>query len=424
MPSNIGATEHHQFYGHDASGSSLSTLATDQAGNANFTVGTNCIYSSSFGYGEPCTTMVSCVIRFSMNPAGYIFSRYSGTTRQGIRYNGSTGLQLVVNNAIAHTLTVPASGTYSIAIHWSMSDDPVNTGSVRSEVRVWDSTADALIDGISWTHAAPSLSGSDIIFGAQVSAGTNSAQVNLTGAGYLMHEIGSIQTHRDRVTAAAAPSLVGDAAIDSCVPDYASNFGDQTTPAGPTHALAAQAVNANRLILGSPLVNLQWIDPDPVVWGEIAPLTWHADDPVDGATVMSMGWLWRRPVPGVFNYAHCRLYVVSENASPTEENDVTLRVWSCNRNPLANSAVPLAANYTEVVLDDINDTLSSGDGAWVDFSDLLKISRTEDGDETWLAISIDVNGATEDTQNTFIRSVVIEPMSVESEDADAEEGGG
>ncbi len=298
MPSNIGATEHHQFYGH---GVGAAAVAVDLSGNANMTAGTDHIYQAAFGYGADCTVMVAIDLESGVTPAGHIFSRYgAGRTMQAIRYDGATGLQLILNDdPPSHTITIPSDG--EIVVSWSMTSDPLDPTNVRSEVRAWDADTGNFSDGVSWTHPEPpGLAGADIIWGAQVTAGTNSTGGTLQGAGFLLHGAGSVQVHRDRVSAAAAPTITGDTAMESTIPDVGSGFGDQDTPAGPTHYIGADAVVANHLLLVSPLVNAQWASPQAIPWTAMQASPWWTLSP-DGSSYMGIPWVWRRPVPQVVN---------------------------------------------------------------------------------------------------------------------------
>lgn len=421
MASNIGATEHHQFYGHRVFGT-LSQLAVDQSGNANFTVGgTNRIYRTSFAYGEPYTVMVQFGIRWGINPAGYIFSRYAGTTLQGIRYNGSTGLQLIISNAVSRTLVVPGADEADVIVHWSMASDPLASGSMRSQVRAWNSNG-SLIDGLDWTHADPNTSGSDCIFGAQVTGGSNSANADIFGAGILLHDTSEIQTRRDRISLPPAPTIDGDTAMEVPLPDDLTVFGQLDSAAGPTHWVAADAIAANNLLSVGPLVNKQWASPVPMLWGTIGTDPWFTVSP-DGQSYVALPWLWRRPIPKTVNRVIVRAFVRSGRSSLTTENSVTLTAWSFSRNPGADSPEPLAAYSQSESFGPVNDTATGNPGRWVTFES-VRISRTDNQLFSWLGISVEITGASASVQDCAILAVVIEPISDVETDAIAEVGFG
>lgn len=418
MPSNIGATEHHAFYG---TGSGAAAVAVDQSGNADCTAGATWIYQTAFAEADPCTIMVAADVDIGTDPAGYLFARYSGTTRQGIRSDGNGGLQFVVSNAIAQTLSIPRGiGVYELIVHWAMGDDPLNAGQSRSMVRVWRGDTGALIDGIDWTHATPSLAGTDLIWGAQVTNGTNGTGATLTGAGYLLHETSELQVLRDRVTSAAAPTLVGDTAMEVPMPDLQTVFGEQDSAAGPTHWVAAGALEQNTLLNVGPLVNKQWEDPDAVLWSTMQADPWWTVAP-DGASYLGIPWAWRRPVPKSVNKLRCRAYVRTTENSVDTNNSLTLRVWSCNRNPGVDAALPLEPYSVSATLANVNDAIGPDPGRWLEF-DTLRISRTPNQRNTWLAVSAEVTGSSANTQDVEIHAVVIEPISEVDTDAIAEVG--
>ena len=422
MPSNIGATEHHQFYG---TGAGAAAVAVDLSGNANCTAGTDHIYQAAFGFGADCTVMVAIDLESGVTPAGHIFSRYgTGRTLQAIRYDGTTGLQLILDDdPPSHTLTIPSDG--EIVVSWSMTADPLDPSNVRSEVRAWD-TVTGFSDGISWTHPEPGgLAASDIIWGAQVVAGTNSTGGELRGAGFLLHGTGSVQVQRDRLSAAPAPTLVGDTAMESTVPDRASGFGDQGTLAGQTHYYGSSAVVANHLLLVSPLVNVQWHDTDSISWNALIPPAtpelWTLSP--DGSSYLGLPWAWRRPVPLVVNKARCRVFVSSGASGSAVENTVSLTVWSFNRNPGVDSVIPLEHYSVTDSFGPVNDTFAGSPGRWIEF-DTLRISRTPDGEKTWLCISVEVTGPSASDQDVTIHAVTIDPISEVDTDAIGEVGNG
>lgn len=412
MPSNIGATEHHQFYG---TGSGAAAVAVDQSGNGNCTAGATWIYQSSFSHGEPYTVMVAAEFRPAGVAAGYLFARYNGTTLQGIRNNGSGGIQLLINNVVEQTVSVSTGiGTYEMVIHWSMADDPVS-GRMRSSVRIWNGTAGTFIDGIDWTHDDPNVSGSDIIWNAQVTGGTNGGGATLTGAGVLLHETSEIQVLRDRITEAAAPTLEGDTAMQVPMPDLQTVFGAQDSAAGPTHWAAAGALEQNTLLNVGPLVNKQWEDPDAVLWSTIQNDAWWAPAP-DGDSYLGIPWFWRRPVPKSVNKLRCRLYFRSEENSVVTNNSLTFRVWSCNRNPGVEAALPLESFSVSETFGPVNDAIGPDAGRWIEF-DTLRIARTPNQANTWLAVSVEITGSSANTQDVEIHAVTIEPISDVDTDA-------
>jgi len=415
MASNIGATEHHQFYG---TGSGAAAVAVDLSGNANCTAGADYIYQSSFGYGVDCTVMVAITIEDGVEVAGYIFARYGGgQTLQGVRYDGSGALQLAVNNAIVHRLDLSDDG--EIVVSWSMVVDPLNASMVRSEVRIWNATTGAFDDGISWSHTEPAgLATADIIWGALATNGVASTGGTLRGAGFLLHGSGSVQVQRDRLTPAAAPTLTGETAMEHPMPSWSCNFGSQGRPAGPTHYVAAQAVAANSLMLVSPLVNVQWESPQSIPWTTMQSNAWWAEAP-DGDSYMGLPWTWRRPVPQVVDHVRCRIFIetaVEGGASST----VTVTVWSCNRNPGQDSATPLTA-YS--VTESVTSAAADNPGVWLDFDD-LRIARTQNGERTWLTVSIEATGAGASNLSVAIHAVTIDPLSIISTDAIGEVGNG
>lgn len=420
MPSNVGATEHHQFYG---TGSGAAAVAVDQTGNANCTAGATHIYQSAFAQGRPCTIMVAADVDIGTDPAGYLFARYSGTTHQGIRSDGNGGLQLVVNNSIVHTLSIPRGiGTYELVAHWSMCDDPLSA-LARSQVRVWNATTAGFLDGIDFTHNPPSLAGTDLVWGAQVPAGTNGTGATLTGAGYLLHETSELNVLRDRVTAAAAPVLTGDTAMEVPTQDWASNFGAQGRPAGPTHLVAASAVTANRLLTASPLVNYQWEDPEGHLFGGMSTSAWFTPAPT-GSSYIGLYWTWRRPLPRTVNRVRVRAFVFSGNASdPDVENSVEITAWSCNRNPGIDSETALDYRSNSASFGPVNDTTSGAVGRWLDLGS-VNIVRTASEEFTWLSLSAEVTGPSATSQEVALLAIVIEPWSETSTDADAVEGFG
>ncbi len=415
MTSNTGATEHHEFYG---DGANAAAVAVDLSGNGNCTAGATWIYQAAFSSGDPCTVMVDIEIEAS-DPAGYVFARYSGTTRQGVRWNGASSFQIVVSNAVVHTLSALTSGRF--IIHWSMAADPLNSGSMRSEVRIWDHATSAFLSGISWTHADPSIGATDIIWGAQVTAGTNGTGGTLRGAGYLLHDTSELQVYRDRMTSAAAPTLVGDTAMEVPMPDWSSNFGEQGEPAGPTHYVGAAAVAENHLLLASPLVNIQWNDPDETRYSTMATDAWWMAPP-SGDGYMGIPWLWRRPVPRTVNKMRVRAFVHSGRSSGAAENTVYLTAWSCSRNPGIDSETLLASYSDTQSFGPVNDTLSGSPGRWVTF-DTIRLARDED-DFTWLLFSVEVTGPSSGTQNVTIISASMEPISEADTDAIGEVGSG
>jgi hypothetical protein len=416
MPSsNIGATEHHQFYGHSPS-AVLATLATDLSGNANFTAGASYhIYRASFDYGEPYTVMVEGEVRWGSNPAGYVFSRYDGTTVQGIRYNGSTSFQLVLSNAVVQTvpMSVSEGETDTVTIHWSMDNDPV-TGNMRSQFRVWDATG-ALLGGIDWSHTAPAVSGSDIIFGAQVTAGSNSAQFSLSGAGVLLHGIEGIQVFRDRLTASAAPTTDGDLAMEVPMPDWESLFGEQDRPVGPTHWIAAGAAKQNQLLLHSPLVNRVWPSADSISESQLDALAWWTETP-GGSGYIGLPFVFRRPVPKNATHVKVRAFVSAGDSNTIETVTLGVSAWSANRNPGSKSATPLEANSDTQSFGPTNDLDTGAAGRWLDF-DPIRIIRDESELWTWLYLSFNFTALT-GTQSFFIvRAVTMEPMTDPTGDA-------
>lgn len=416
MPSNIGATEHHQFYGH---GVGAAAVAVDLSGNANCTAGATHVYQSAFGYGADCTAMVAIDLESGVTPAGYIFSRYGGgQTLQGVRYNGTTGLQLVVGNAVVHTITIPSDG--EIVVSWSMTADPLDAAAVRSEVRAWDADTGDFADGISWSHAEPAgLAAADIIWGAQVTAGTNGTAGTLQGAGFLLHGTGSVQVHRDRVSAAAAPALTGDTAMEVPMPSWSSNLGAQGRLAGPTHYVAAGSVVANHLLLASPLVNVQWDSPTAVSWSTVAFSAWWTPSP-DGDSYLGLPLLWRRPVPQTVNEARCRVYV-SGAYSGGSSSTLSIRVWSANRNPGADSPVALESYAT--VAQTIDSVDFDATGQWLDCGD-LRLSRTASGERSWLAVSVEITGGGAGETSFAVHAVTIDPISVTETGAIGEVGNG
>lgn len=411
MP-NIGATEHHIFYGDDSTGSSLASLAVDDSGNGDFTVGTDCIYSSSFASGDPCTIMVHFGIEFGSNPAGYIFNRYSGSTLMGIRYNGGSVIQLLISGSVAESLTVPSSGEYRVVIHWSMTDDPVNSGSKRSQVRAWVATSGDLIDGVDFTHSDPSVAGSDCIFGAQVTGGTNSAQVNWYGAGYLLHAIAPVQVRRDRIHENSAPTLTGDTAMEVPMPDWSSGFGEQDRSAGPTHWIGARAIAQNQLILVSPLVNKQWNSPSDITWTSLSSSAWWTLSP-DGSSYLGLPFVWRRPVPKTVNYVLPRVFIQAGAGTGTVTVDVT--AWSHNRNPGIDDEEPLVGYSQTESFGPVNDTTGGNEGRWLTF-DPVRISRDQTGLWSWFSISVEMSYTGSDPRFE-IRSVSFEPISDTDSDA-------
>ncbi len=413
MPSNIGPTEHHQFYG---TGAGSGSVRADQSGNQDASSGASHIYIEDFAYGAPSTVMVAIRLEGS---AGYIFSRYSGTTLQGIRYDGGTELQLVIANVVAQRIDTAVG--VEIAVSWSMTQDPLSPANLRSEVRAWNVESGAFVDGMSWTHPAPAgLAGSDIIWGAQVVAGTNGTGSELRGAGYLLHGAGSVQVHRDRVSMAAAPTLTGETAMEHPMPSWSSNLGVQDRPAGPTHYLAAQAVSANKLMLVSPLVNVQWHAPTLVPWAFMQSSAWWHLAP-DGDSFIGLPWTWRRPVPQMVSHVRPRVFIESGVAEgPDTTSTINITVWSCNRNPGQNSAIPLTSHS---VTETFTDVAADSSGIWIDFDD-LRISRTANGERTWLAVSIEASGVGAPNLGLSIHAVTIDPISLEETDALAEAGNG
>lgn len=418
MPSNIGATEHHQFYG---TGNGAAAVAVDQSGNADCTAGATWIYQSSFSEGGPCTIMVSAFVIPGTDPAGYLFARYSGTTRQGIRSDGSGGLQLIVGNVVSQTITIPSGvGEYELVVHWSTAPDPLNLGQERSSVRAWDADSGAFLDGIDWTHDRLEIAGTDLVYGAQVTAGTNGTGVALTGAGYLLHETSELQVLRDRVTEAAAPTLVGDTAMEVPMPDLQTVFGEQDSAAGPTHWIAGGVLEQNTLLNVGPLVNKQWEDPVPVFWSGMQAGAWHTQAP-DGSSYLGIPWLWRRPVPKSVNKLRCRIYFRSSEDSLNTNNTVSMTLWSCNRNPGVDTEQPLETYSVTESFGPVNDQPTASPGRWIDF-DTLRISRTPNQANTWLALSFEITGSSAATQNVEVYAVIIEPISETDTDAIAEVG--
>ena len=410
---NINATEHHQFYGSEPG---LPGLAFDASGNANCTAGATWMYQSAFAYGYPCTVMVGIALEAGVHPAGYIFARYSGTTRMGIRWNGSNGFQLVVNNAVARTLSTVSDGYY--VFHWSMAEDPLNPGNVVSEVRCWDQTT-GYQDGVTWSHTAPTLAGTDIIWGAQVTAGTNTTGGALFSAGYLLHDTSHLQVRRDMVIAPAAPALEGETAIEVPMPDALTVWGEQDSVAGPVHWVAADAVAANRLLLGSPLVNLQWDSPEAFDTDTISAHPWWIPAP-SGSGYVGLPFTWRRPVPLTFNRVRVRVYFRGVfGASSAVLHTYNLTVYSCSRRP--DSDEPMTVYSDTQGVGPINDW-TTGPGRWIEF-DSVRVARTEDNSHSWFAVGFDVDpGVGEEFALFHVHAVVIEPLSVEDTDAIAEIG--
>lgn len=416
MPSNIGATEHHGFYGHSSAGDT-SELATDLSGTSDFTDGSTWIYHSSFSPGTPCTVMLEFRIEWGASPAGYLFSRYSGTTRQGIRYNGTTGLQLLINNAVDRTLNVPGSGSDTVTIHWATADDPLSARS-RSQIRVWRSDG-SLIVGLDWTHNEPDTAGTDCIFGAQVTGGTNGTGSTLYGAGYLLHDTSPIQVYRDRLSEASAPTLTGETSMEVPVPSSLTVFGQQDSAAGPTHWAAAQSVAASHLLTVGPLVNRQWVAPPALIWGVIGTDPWFTLSP-DGVSYLCLGWLWRRPVPRSVSRVIVRAFVRSGRSGTTTENSVTMSAWSFDRQPGIDADPPAYYTASES-FGPVNDTNTGTPGRWLEFQP-IRIARTSNNRNTWLGLSVRVTGASGSVQNVAVLAVTIEPIAVVDSDAIAEVG--
>lgn len=422
MPSNVGATEHHQFYG---TGSGVAAVAVDQSGNADCSVGESHIYQTAFTPGDPCTVMGAFDVDIGVEAAGYYFSRYSGTTRQGVRSDGNGGLQLLLSNAVVQTLSIPRGiGTYELVFSWAMVDNPLTTGASdasRSMVRVWRGDNGAFLDGIDWSHATPSLAGTDVIWGAQVTGGANSTGATLTGAGYLLHETSELNVLRDRVTAAAAPTITGDTAMEVPMPDWAGNFGAQGRVPGPTHLRSAAAISWNRLQTASPLVNYQQEFNSAFNYGSMSAGAMFTLSP-DGSSYLALPWLWRRPVPRTVNRLKCRVFVRSNGDGPVE-NTVTVTAWSCNRNPGIESEESLDYRSTSDTFGPVNDNAPVSAGRWLDLGD-LNIVRTGNQRYTWLALSVEVTGPSSAAQQNLIKAVVFEPWSETDTDADANEGSG
>lgn len=412
MTSNIGPTEHHQFYGN---GAGAAEVAVDQCGIANMTAGTDHIYTASFGYGADCTVMVAVQLESGVTPGGYIFARYDGDTLQGIRYNGTTSLQLIVDNSIARTITIPSDGGHVVS--WSMATDPTDPTRMRSEVRAFDADTELFSDGISWTHdVVPGLAASDIIWGAQVTAGTNGTGGELRGAGFLLHGAGSVQVHRDRVAELAAPTITGLAPIERTVPPWSSGFGAQDTPAGPTHYATADAVAANRLLTLSPLVNVQWEDAVVVPYAAMTAHPWWSIAP-DGESYMGLPWTWLRPVPATVTHVSARAHVEIVSSSGATSFDVTL--WSFNRNPGADSEVPLESHSETVT---VTSAAAASPGLWLSFDDMRL--RLDEDSSTWLTISMVATGAGVAEVAIQVRAVTIDPLVIVDDAAVVEEGDG
>ena len=411
MTSNIGATEHHQFYG---DGVGAAAVAVDLSGNGNCTAGATHIYQSSFDYGVPGTVMVEIELETGVTPPGIIFARYSGTTRQAIRWNNGEFL-LIVNNATAHTLPAVSDGTF--LCHWSMAVDPLDPTRTRSEVRIWElDGTPSFMSGVSWTHDTPDLDGVPIVWGALVTSGTGGTGGTLLGAGFLLHDTSHLQVYRDRVAMAAAPTLEGDTSMEVPMPSRGSNLGGSGRPAGPTLYVAAGAVNANRLLLASPLVNVQWHEPDHVTYGSIGSLEWWAESPT-GDGYIGLPWTWRRPVPRTVDKVKVRAYVSSSRSGATNENSVTLTALSCDRNPAADSEDDLLYYSANETFGPVNDSATSTHGRWVEFES-VRIARNAN-DMTWLHLGVEVTGASATEQTVTVYAVTIEPLSVNEEDDDA-----
>lgn len=405
MASNVGPTEAHEFYG---DGANAAAVATDLSGNANCTAGAGeWIYQSAFSPGEPCTVMVSADCNIGTDPAGYLFARYSGTTRMGIRSNGNGNLQFILSNVVSQTIGIPRGvGVYEVIVHWAMMDDPLNAGQSRSQVRVWDGTNTTFLDGVDWTHTTPSVAGTDLIWGAQVVGGTNTTGATLLGAGYLLHATSPLNVLRDRVTAAAAPTLTGDATIELPVPDFASGIGDQGRLAGPTHYTAAGALDADRLLMVSPLVNKQWEDADSINFTALGASPWFALSP-DGTSALGIPFLFRRPVPSTVDQVKVRVFIAG-GSSLGSNVTVDVTAWSFSRNPVV-AGDPLVSDSDTQSFGPVNDTTSGNAGRWLEF-DPITIAREDNEGFSWFGVSIEFTAGGGPNSDFTVRSITVEAL--------------
>ncbi len=412
-------TEHHAFYG------TTPSLNVDQTGTQDFISGGTYIYRSGSPLTVPCTVGVGVTMsNADLSTTGHIFSRTS--SRHNIVLIAGE-IRLFYDITLVYSFAPSISATdHDYWFHWSVAEDPRDSGTHWHEFRMWNVTDDELVEGVMFSTNAISLAERDIIFGANNTGGAAATTATLTTCSYLLHESPALSAYLSEVGSLTAPTISSELETPVPIPDGSSGFASQGRLSGPTHALAAASTQAFERRLLSPLVNKSWASPEQTdTFTNIQSDPWWRLSP-DGQTWMSLAWLYRRKVPLTVDQVRFRIFVRSENlANSGSFNEVDIVAWSMNRPPgqlnLDNPGFepqPLVTYSATSTVVNVNDDTPSEIGRWVEIGP-INVARGEDNETSYFTLSWRAYGTSSPTaQRLEIFSFIVDPVSSGSTDAD------
>ncbi|HEY8377300.1 MAG TPA: hypothetical protein VIK91_12480 [Nannocystis sp.] len=307
--------------------------------------------------------------------------------------------------------TVPLPGVSAsektFLLHWSTRPEG---GSSRSECYVVN-----LTDGVSTivqaTHAVATTDESWGLYvnGSHAVNGLDAARWRSLRVGRRFH---STAEAREDWVAQRTPPVTTQVRRDAVlVPHRKSlDLAADGAFAGPAYLWSGHAFeHGDRRLLG-PLVNLRVLSPLEISKAFQDPITaWWRAAPGDPDYKIAITHLWRRPVPGKVNRAHCRLFVRQEgDGGATAE--VRYRVYSIAGLPVVGQPIgPLKYHRTAAGTCTTDHADAGVEGEWLDLGALAL--AVDDRGFTWLAVAVDFDDDSELIEDTTARilAVCIDP---------------
>lgn len=342
----------------------------------------------------------------------------------GIRISGGQAI-IYFNDDVLDAIDLPGvdGSDRQFSLQWSTTEDPVS-GSYLSEISIVN--AGTLAWTIKrYTHSAPvGDNGYRFVVNGYDSLDSlpYDSTIIYVRIGRRFHS--STEHKEDWVSLTSAPDPAGAYVAPECFPwmedpftasnseDVGEALANNYSFAGPAAFVGLFEGYQNRLRLYAPIVNQA--TKNPVALDRLlTPLDRHTTAPDGSGYVLSIYYLWRRPIPQLVQYAKVRAFVqtwIDLGAPMTSTVSVAMRMYSFDRLPHeAGVQYSVSATATRTT-----DDTSTGLGAWLDLGTVAIRKCAGDSDHTILALAWRMEPAIGgDYNRARVKHVVVEPLAAE-----------
>lgn len=311
-------------------------------------------------------------------------------------------------------------------IHWSTCPDYVG-GTHLSEMAVYDVTSGTWTVARA-THSSPTVDLSHSLGVGATGGGSTAfsgtvADIRKVRIGRRFHS--TTECREDWVALTSAPTPAGAYEEPDHCPHMVSPYSSTNSEdvgegmannyafGGPSSWLGVAYTSKQRRRLFSPIVN-QVSVPDPVALTHFAqPAERYGSAPDGSGYLMTIYYLWRRPVPANAIFAKCRIQAITylEMGYPLGSTvSISFRMYSMDRLPhVAGCKWSVSSTVTRTTNDG-----ATGTGVWLDLGDLVIRRCADNQDHTYLALAFHVTPSVGDDYNwAKVRSVTVEPLSLD-----------